>query len=74
MRAVNGEYVPYKTGETPEVGDTIKNIAGQKSIVREVHRGLGRNTDDGLTIKWDEGVLEIDGYSARDHLLISRSK
>jgi hypothetical protein len=35
------KYVPYKTGETPDVGDTIKDISGQEGIVREVRRGFG---------------------------------
>jgi hypothetical protein len=69
------KYVPYKTGETPDIGDTIRNSSGKTGIVRQVHRSVGQNTDDEkLTIKWDEGVLEIYGYSARDHLLISKSE
>lgn len=65
--------MPYKTGETPMIGDKIKDRFDRKATVAEVQQGLGQMTDDKLTVRWDEGVVTIADYPASDFLLISRA-
>jgi len=66
--------VPYKTGETPKIGDHVKNRVGRIGIVIEIQQGFGEMIDDKLTIKWDDGSVPIWDYFAGDFSLISRAR
>jgi len=63
----------YKTGEAPHIGDRVRNKLGQEGTVRSVQQGVADISEDKLTIKWDDGIVDIDGYSAGEHALVSRS-
>lgn len=63
--------MPYKTGETPKTGDHVKNNAGRRGIVLEVEQRAGEMADEKLTIKWDDGVVPIEGYPAGEFALVS---
>jgi hypothetical protein len=72
VKPTTGEFVPYKTGETPMIGDKVEDRLGRKATVAEVQQGLGQMADDKLTVKWDESVVTIGDYPASDFLLVSR--
>lgn len=63
----------YRSGEAPRIGDRVRNEEGQEGTVRKVERGIADISDDKLAIQWDNGVVDIDGYSADEHELVSRS-
>lgn len=63
----------YRTGEAPTAGDRVRNKLGQEGTVRSVQRGVTDISEDKLTIKWDDGIVDIDGYNAGEHALVSRS-
>ena len=46
---------------------------GQEGTVRSVQRGVTDISEDKLTIKWDDGIVDIDGYNAGEHALVSRA-
>ena len=62
----------YETGEIPKVGDTVRDRLGRNGTVIKIGRGFEKISDESLTIKWNEGVVEIEGYSARILALESR--
>ena len=63
----------YMTGEAPLTGDRVRSKLGYEGTVRSVQRGVTDISEDKLTIKWDDGIVDIDGYSAGEHALVSRS-
>ena len=63
----------YSNSDTPMPGDRIRNQAGKTGTVTSV---LASSSDPGasrITIKWDEGIIEIDYPMAEQFTLISRS-
>ena len=63
----------YASEETPKVGDRIKNRAGDCGTVTEVFGPAGAYSEPvRITIKWDEGIVEIDYEVATNFTLVSR--
>jgi hypothetical protein len=63
--------MPYASGESPEVGDYVKNKWEQPGTVTEVH-----SAPEGhqlLSIRWDERAVELASISAAEFTLLSRS-
>ena len=49
--------MPYASGESPEVGDDVKNEWEQPGTVTAVHAARGGH--ELVSIKWDDGGVEI---------------
>ena len=63
----------YGTGETPIAGDRIKDNTGGFGTVTAVLRGTRNNPEPSqISIKWDEGIVEIDYDIAGRFALVSR--
>ena len=58
--------MPYATGETPMIGDRIKDKQGQQAKVNQLE-------GDKIMIQWDEGVLALE-YPPDDFFLVARAK
>jgi len=65
--------VPYKSGETPKVGDRIKNKVSRHGTVTEVKGGIEQISDEKLTIHWDDRAVPIEKYSASEIVMVSRT-
>ncbi len=64
--------MPYAAGETPKVGDYVKNKWGQRGTVTAVHSAqVGQ---DHIDITWDDGGINLFSASATDYALISRRR
>ena len=61
--------MPYATGETPEVGDYVKNKYEQPGTVTKVQVVHG---EDRIRVMWDDGGIELPFASATEFTLISR--
>lgn len=58
--------MPYATGETPEVGDYVKNQWEQPGRVTRVH--FAQDEEDLICIRWDdEGLNFYFLLPLRDH-------
>lgn len=60
----------YATGETPAVGDYVKNQWEQPGTVTRVHA-----TQDGqerISVRWDDGGVDLPLAFAEEFTLISR--
>ena len=63
----------YANEEVPRRGDRIRNSAGGLGTVTAVSRGSARHPEPaGVTVKWDEGIVEIDYSEAAHFALVSR--
>ena len=63
--------MPYTSGETPEVGDYVKNQWEQPGTVTAVHAAKGGHEQ--VSIRWDDGGVDLPSASASEFTLISRS-
>jgi hypothetical protein len=62
--------MPYATGETPEVGDYVKNVWEQPGTVTRVH--FAQDEQERICIRWDDGGVDFPLASAAEFTLISR--
>jgi hypothetical protein len=60
----------YANNEIPRPGDRIRNNRGDLGTVRTVFPGNGKHTEPThMTVKWDEGIVEIEYDSAANFTL-----
>lgn len=62
--------MPYANGESPEVGDYVKNKWEQPGTVTAVHVVQGGNQL--ISIRWDERAVDLPSISAAEFTLLSR--
>ena len=62
--------VPYANGETPVVGDYVKNDLEQPGTVTRLR--MASSGDDFVSIRWDDGGPDSPLTPAKDFTLISR--
>jgi hypothetical protein len=62
--------VPYSCGETPVVGDYVKNEWEQPGTVTRVH--AAQNGQEQISIRWDDGGRDLPLALATEFTLISR--
>ena len=63
----------YANDEAPMAGDRIKNSTGGLGTVTAISSGSGvRSELARITVKWDEGIIEIDYDLAAKFILVSR--
>ena len=63
--------MPYVGGETPEVGDYVKNQWEQPGAVTRVH--AAQDGQERISVKWDDGGIDLPFASAEEFTLISRT-
>jgi uncharacterized protein (TIGR00369 family) len=63
--------MPYTSGETPEVGDYVKNKYEQPGTVTVVDSSQGGQEQ--VSIRWDDGGADLPLTDAAEFSLISRS-
>ncbi len=64
----------YANDETPMTGDRIKNSAGELGTVTAILGASNIHPEPGrITVKWDEGIVDIDYDLAGKFILISRA-
>jgi hypothetical protein len=61
----------YASGETPEVGDYVKNQWEQPGTVTAVHAAKGGHEQ--VSIRWDDGGVDLPSAAASEFTLLSRS-
>ena len=64
------ETMPYVGGETPEVGDYIKNQWEQPGRVTRVH--FAQDEEDLICIRWDDEGLKLLFSPASEYILVFR--
>ena len=64
--------MPYAGGETPKVGDYVKNKWQQPGTVTAVH--TAQCSHEQICIKWDDGGIDLLFASAAEYSLVSRIK
>jgi hypothetical protein len=62
--------VPYAGGETPEVGDYVKNKWEQPGTVTSVQIAQGGH--ELVSVRWDDGGIDLPSTSAAEFTLLSR--
>jgi hypothetical protein len=62
--------MPCATGETPEIGDYIKNQWEQPGTVTRVH--FAQDEEERICIRWDDGGAELLLSPASEYSLVSR--
>jgi hypothetical protein len=62
--------VPYVNGETPVLGDYVKNDLEQPGTVTRLR--MASSGDDFVSIRWDDGGPDSALTPAKDFILISR--
>ena len=62
--------MPYATGETPAVGDYIKNQWEQPGTVTRVH--AAQDEQERISVRWDDGGVDLPLALAEEFTLISR--
>ena len=60
----------YANGETPVLGDYVRNDLEQPGIVTRLR--MASNGDDFVTIRWDDGGVDSPLTPAKEFTLISR--
>ena len=63
--------MPYVGGETPKLGDYVKNEYEQPGTVIRVHSG--QDGKDLISIRWDDGGVEAPLAPVEEFTLISRA-
>jgi len=64
------ETLPYTSGETPEVGDYVKNNWQQPGTVTAVK--VASEGHELVSIRWDDGGADLPSTSAAEFALLSR--
>ena len=65
--------VRYDTGETPMAGDRVKDSAGGLGTVTAICYATRNSPEPSqISIKWDEGIMEIDYDGGGRFALVSR--
>ena len=64
--------MPYTNGETPEVGDYVKNKWEQPGTVTAVHAAMSGYEQ--VSIRWDDGGVDLPSTSAAEFTLLSRRR
>lgn len=64
--------MPYASGETPEVGDYVKNQWEQPGTVTRVH--AAQDGQERINIRWDDGGVDVAMALAEEYTLLSRNK
>jgi hypothetical protein len=62
--------MPYVSGETPALGDYVKNKWEQPGTVTRVH--AAQDGVERVSIKWDDGGIDLLFASSAEYSLISR--
>jgi hypothetical protein len=63
--------MPYVGGETPKLGDYVKNQYDQPGTVIRLHSAQdGKNR---ISVRWDDGAVEAPLAYAEEFTLISRA-
>ena len=62
--------MPYVGGETPVPGDYVKTQFDQPGTVTRIR--VDYNGDEFVSIRWDDGSLDLPLTSAKEFTLISR--
>jgi hypothetical protein len=63
--------MPYASGESPEMGDYVKNKWEQPGTVTSVHAPFDGH--EHVNIKWDDGGVELTSAPATEFTLLSRT-
>jgi hypothetical protein len=63
--------MPYVGGETPKLGDYVKNQYEQPGTVIRLHSA--QDGKDYISVRWDDGAVEAPLASAEGFALISRA-
>jgi hypothetical protein len=63
--------MPYASGETPSVGDYVKNKWEQPGTVTRVH--TAHDGHEHVSIKWDDGGVDLPLAPVTEFTLLSRS-
>jgi hypothetical protein len=63
--------MPYVGGETPKLGDYVKNQYEQPGTVIRLHSA--QDGPDYISVRWDDGAVEAPLASAEGFTLISRA-
>lgn len=64
--------MPYASGETPEIGDYVKNKWEQPGTVIAIHPA--QSGQEQISIRWDDGGVDLPSTSAIEFTLLSRQK
>lgn len=62
--------MPYANGETPVLGDYVKNDLEQRGTVTRLR--MASSGDDFVSIRWDDGGVDSPRTPAKEFTLISR--
>ena len=62
--------MPYADGETPVLGDYVKNDLEEPGTVTRLR--MASNGDDFVSIRWDDGGVDSPLTPAKEFTLISR--
>ncbi len=62
--------MPYASGESPALGDYVKNQFEQPGTVTAVHPEHGGQ--EPISIRWDERGVDLPSISAAEFTLLSR--
>jgi hypothetical protein len=64
----------YANEEAPMAGDRIKNSAGGLGTVTAISKRSSAHSEPArITVRWDEGIIEIDYDLAAKFTLVSRA-
>jgi len=67
------ETLRYANEEAPMAGDRIRNSTGGLGTVTAIFEGSSASSAPArITVKWDEGIVEIDYDLAGKFTLVSR--
>ena len=65
--------MPYENGETPMLGDSVRDKRGRTATVTNVALDQGHlQGEDQVSVKWDDGGVGVGISLAREYTLISR--
>ena len=62
--------MPYLSGETPTVGDYVKNEYDQPGMVTRIH--LAHDGQEYINVKWNYGGVSVLSASAAEFTLLFR--
>jgi hypothetical protein len=63
----------YESGETPKVGDHVRQAGGRTGTVTDVQLEQGHlRGEDQISVKWDDGGVGVGMALAREFTLMPR--